>query len=211
MSAGQNGVPASPDAVERATVRLLGKVGSLHAKVRLIEVDERRWVAKDYRETNPLWRWTVGLWSLRRELRALERLAGIDGIPALERRVGRWILVMTYYRGRDVGRVPAEEQDDAFYARLLALVREMHSRGVVHLDLRQRRNVLVQPNGLPAIIDFGASLVVPRSGWLLRTLARIDVSGVLKYKQRARPQSLTRDEAAMLAREERRRRYWPFS
>jgi RIO-like serine/threonine protein kinase len=204
-------MPTTTEEVERATVRLLGKEGSLHARVRLIEVGERRYVAKDYRRTNPLWRWTVGVWSLRRERRALERLGGIDGVPALEARIGRWIIVMTYYRGQDVGRAPLEVQDRSFFDLLLEIVREMHARGVVHLDLRQRRNVIVRPDGRPAIIDFGASLVLSPTGRLIRTLTRVDVSGVLKYKQRARPESLTDAEADMLAREERRRRYWPFS
>jgi RIO-like serine/threonine protein kinase len=106
--------------------------------------------------------------------------------------------------------VDKERQDATFFDSLHRIVAAMHERGVVHLDLRQRRNILIRPDGTAAVIDFGAALCLRPGSPLLRRLARIDDSGVLKYKQRARPGSLTADEAARLARVERRRALWPF-
>jgi len=201
----------TPADVEGHSTRLLGKQGPFRATVRLLEIDGTRYVAKDYRACTALYRWTAGAWNLRREMQALARLRGLAGIPAVEARIGRWILVLTWFGGKDLGKTPRADQTDAFFGEMDALVRAMHERGVVHLDLRQRRNVLVQRGPHPAIIDFGASLCVRPGGFLLRLLAPVDTSGVLKYKRRASPDSLTESEAHALRKLERRRRWWPFS
>lgn len=200
----------TPEDVEARTVRLLGKQGPFRATVRLVESGGEHYVAKDYRACSALYRWTVGAWNLRREIAALDRLRGIEGIPLLEGRVGPWILVMTWFRGKDLGKARKLRQTPAFFDELAGMVREMHRRGVVHLDLRQRRNVLVRPGRHPAILDFGGALCLKPGGRLLEWLIPVDTSGVLKYKQRARPGSLTEAEARLLRRMERRRRWWPF-
>ncbi len=196
--------------VEAHTVKLLGKQGPFRATVRLLQVGDEHYVAKDYRACTPLYRWSAGAWNLRRELSALERLRGLDGIPRMEARIGRWILVMTWFRGKDLGKARKLRQTPQFFGELAGMVEEMHRRGVVHLDLRQRRNVLVRPGRHPAILDFGGALCLKPGGRLIRLLTPVDTSGVLKYKQRARPGSLTDGEARLLRRMERRRRWWPF-
>lgn len=197
--------------IEKSTERLLGKQGPLRPTVRLLRTERRLHVAKDYRACTPLYRWTVGAWNLRRERAALERLAGLDGIPAFEARVGRWILVMSHLAGKDLGKAKKRRQTPAFFDELMALVEAMHERGVVHLDLRQRRNILVRPGRHPAILDFGSALCLRPASRLARFLGRIDRSGVLKYKLRANPGGLSRAEARALRKVERRRKLWPFS
>ena len=198
--------------VEARTRATLGKEGFFRPTVRLLATSGGRLVAKDYRACWAPYRWTVGRWNLAREEDALRRLSGIDGIPELRGRVGPWILVMTWVRGRDLGKVRKYRQTPEFYDRLAAMVDEMHRRGVVHLDLRQRRNILFRPRvKSPAILDFGSALCLRPGGRLHGLLARIDRSGVLKYKVRARPGSLSRSEERALRRIERRRWFWPFS
>jgi RIO-like serine/threonine protein kinase len=214
------GVPASPavprDAagVERLTVRFLGKQGPFRPSVRLLEQGGVKMVAKDYRACTPLYRWTVGAWNLAREEAALRRLDGVEGVPRLLGRVDRWLLLISWMRGRDLGKVRRFRQSPEFFDKLMRVVEEMHARGVVHLDLRQRRNILLclQPDKIPrpAVLDFGSALCVRPGGLLHRWLARIDRSGVLKYKRRAQPDAITRDEARSLRRIERRRKLWPF-
>lgn len=199
------------DLIEERTENLLGKQGPFRPTVRLVVVNGKPYVAKDYRACTALYRWTIGAWNLRRERAALERLAGLDGIPLVEARIGRWILVMTHFEGRDLGKTKKRNQTPLFFDELMALVEAMHARGVVHLDLRQRRNVLVRPGHHPAILDFGSALCVRPGSRLARSLGRIDRSGVLKYKRRANPDGLSRSETRALRKVERRRRLWPFS
>lgn len=202
---------SEPD-LERRTLRLLGKQGAFRPTVRLLETGGEPLVAKDYRTCWAPYRWTVGAWNLAREEQALRRLAGVDGVPEFRGRVGRWTLLMSWFRGRDLGKVRKYRQTPQFFDGLAAIVDEMHRRGVVHLDLRQRRNILFRPRGArPAILDFGSALCVRPGGFLHRLLVRIDRSGVLKYKQRARPGSLSDAESRALRRLERRRKWWPFS
>lgn len=214
------GLPAAPavprdrDAVERATLRFMGKRGPFRPSVRLLELGGVRAVAKDYRDCTPLYRWTVGRWNLAREEAALRRLEGVEGVPRLLGRIDGWILLLSWMRGRDLGKVRRFRQTPDFFEHLMRVVEEMHGRGVVHLDLRQRRNILLclQPDKVarPAILDFGSALCVRPGGLAHRWLSRIDRSGVLKYKRRAQPGTLTRDEARSLRRIERRRKLWPF-
>ena len=46
----------------------------------------------------------------------------------------------------------------------------MHRRGVAHLDLRHRSNVLVGENGDPILIDFGSAITFHPGGLLGRWL-----------------------------------------
>lgn len=204
--------PATAGEITGAVVETLGKQGPFRPTVVLFEHKGVRLVAKDYRACTALYRWTVGRWNLAREEAALRRLDGLDGIPRLVGRVDRWILVMTWLRGRDLGKVRRYRQSTEFYDKLAALVDAMHARGVVHLDLRQRRNILFRPDGpRPAVLDFGSALCLRPGTMLHRTLARIDRSGVLKYKRRAQPDSLSAEEARALRKIEKRRKLWPFS
>jgi RIO-like serine/threonine protein kinase len=197
--------------VESRTQALLGKQGPFRPTVRLLELDGAKFVAKDYRACVAPYRWTVGAWNLRRERSALARLRGLDGVPTIEAKVGRWILVLSHIPGRDIGKIRKAAQTPEFFDALGRLLDEIHARGVVHLDLRQRRNILVRPGWRPAIIDFGGALCLRPGSRLLTKLARIDRSGVLKYKRRANPASITDEEARLLRNVERRRRLWPFS
>ncbi len=196
--------------VEKNTTKLLGKQGPFRPTARFVEVGGAAFVAKDYRACMAFYRWTVGAWNLRREEAALARLAGLDGVPALEARVGRWILVMSHIAGFDIGKTRKRKQTREYFDALARLVEEMHRRGVVHLDLRQRRNVMRRADGRPAVIDFGNALCLPPGSRRLAWFAWIDRSGVLKYKRRADPKLLTDDEAAFLRRIEGRRKFWPF-
>jgi RIO-like serine/threonine protein kinase len=197
--------------VETSTSKLLGKQGPFRPTVRLVSVGGATFVAKDYRACTALYRWSVGAWNLRRERGALARLAGLDGVPTIEAEVGRWILVLTHFAGVDLGKARKERQTPAFFDAFARLVDEMHKRGVVHLDLRQRRNVLLMADERPAILDFGSALCLRPGTRLFAWLAEIDRSGVLKYKNRALPGSLTLQEMQTLRRATRFRRFWPFS
>ena len=81
------------------------------------------------------------------------------------------------------GQVPPD-----FVARLEQALAEMHARGVAHLDLRHRSNVLVGEDGAPVLIDFGSAVCLrPGSALarvLLPALARIDRSALEKWRVR---------------------------
>jgi RIO-like serine/threonine protein kinase len=173
--------------------------------------DGRRAVVKDFLPCPAFWRWTCGRFLTGREARAYARLDGVPGVPAYLGRIDAYALAVEWVPGKDFGKCPKGTLGPEVFRRLEETVAEMHRRGVVHLDLRQRRNVLVDEAGTPRVIDLSSALTVRPGGFLHGLLAPIDRSGVLKYKRRFLPDSLDEEERARLRRVERWRRFWPFS
>jgi hypothetical protein len=104
---------------------------------------------------------------MRRERRALERLAGTGGRAAarhrrvlgeralratgLVPRAGE-VLVRSFVPGEALHRCRELPLD--FFERLDELVRSLHARGVAHNDLHKEQNVLVGEDGWPWLVDF---------------------------------------------------------
>ena len=92
-----------------------------------------------------------------------------------------------------------------------ACVEDLHALGIVHLDLRSRRNILISNFGQPFLIDFGNALYIGR-GWLSRrilvpAIAWIDDSAIAKFRSRDldRTSSPRRNAIDMI-----RRIIWPW-
>jgi serine/threonine protein kinase len=62
----------------------------------------------------------------------------------------------------------------------------MHARGVAHLDLRHRSNVLLAADGSPVLIDFGSAVCLRPGGLAARLvlplLARVDRGALRKWR-----------------------------
>ena len=89
----------------------------------------------------------------------------------------------------------------------------MHERGVYHLDLRQRQNLLVDEEGTLDVVDFGAALA-PRGPlrWLFGpVLGSVDRQAALKYLARFAPSELTVEEARRFLRGLVWRKLWIVS
>ena len=82
----------------------------------------------------------------------------------------------------------------------------MHARGVVHLDLRQRKNILIAGDR-PWLIDFANAM----KGKLTAKLRGIDESALLKFKQRNWPHLITDDDREALKSHKFLRKFWIFS
>lgn len=120
------------------------------------------------------------------------RLAGIEGVPAAlgAVRAGGRLLPHAVAREFVAGHALAEGEwvDEAFFPRLSALLAEVHRRGVAHVDLHKRENILVDEAGRPHLIDFQISVALPdRGAWaaalrgVLRMLQRCDEYHLLKH------------------------------
>ena len=119
---------------------------------------------------------------LRREARALARLADLAGVAPLAAPAGRAELLRGFVPGVPLHR--AERLPADFFDHLAALVRGLHARGVAHNDLHKEPNVLVAEDGRPALVDFQlASLHRPGSRRLARRAAE-DLRQVAKHARR---------------------------
>jgi hypothetical protein len=138
----------------------------------------------------------------RRERRFMRRLEGVVGIPrglGPIREGGRPLpnaVARTFVEGHALAE--GERVDDRFFPRLEALLAAVHARGVAHVDLHKRENILVDLAGRPHLIDFQISVGLScRSRWAAAVLAplhavlvRCDEYHLLKHRLKHRPDQL---------------------
>ena len=132
----------------------------------------------------------------RREARALERLAGLDGVPELLQRQDLYgfpsldgevlssgdVVLRSYIEGLPLHR--AVELPEDFFDCLDELVAALHQRGVCHNDLHKEQNILVQTCGRPALIDFQLASCHGERGYRFRSRVHDDLRHVQKHRRR---------------------------
>lgn len=172
-------------------------------------------IVKDYRRTPFLFRSIIGAWLIAREYKLHRKLAKIKGVPQIHQKLDRYASVFEYIEARPIERGDHHILSERFFDKLRKRIERIHTRGVVHLDLSHKGNILVSKEGEPVIIDFNSGLYVG-NGYigrklLLPLLKRIDYYGILKLKKRVSPQTLTREEESYLKRFGLIRRLWFFN
>ena len=179
------------DDLAAQTRAILNRGNARNPDVLLVDDGGRSVVVKDFAPRAAWVRATIGRWITTREMRAYRALAGHPAVPRLLGRIDALAFAVEYRPGRHLSRRLGGELAPGFGNRIADAVREMHARGVVHLDLRHRSNVLVDAAQQPVLIDFASAIVVPprgfRARWLLPLLARLDLAAVEKWRQRVEP------------------------
>lgn len=170
-------------------------------------------MVKDVRRRNIFLRWTLGFWLIHKEWKIYSRLKGLKGIPQPAERIDRFAFAMEYIPGKPILR--GESLPSSFFPALDKVLREVHGRGVVHMDLRHKGNILISEEGEPYLIDFNSSFSFEEGGWFHRFLFPwlrwVDYGGLLKLKERASPSSMTHEETDFLKRFNRLRKLWIFN
>lgn len=142
------------------------------------------------------WLAPLARWLMRREAAALAMLDGIDGVPELLA-FDRHTLRRGYLDGQPMH--VARPRDRRYFIAAARLLRRLHRAGVCHNDLAKEPNLLVRPDGSPALIDFQLATCSRRRHRLFRAAAREDIRHLLKHKRQYLPTQLTRRELDMLA------------
>jgi tRNA A-37 threonylcarbamoyl transferase component Bud32 len=167
-------------------------------------------VVRDARIARP-WARGLALHLMRREHRALTRLAlgsGVDGIPrALEFLPGR--LTRSWLDGAPMQ--VAKPRDPAWFRDAARLLRRLHAANVIHNDLAKETNWLVTPDGRPALVDFQLAMTLTKRGSLARALGHDDLRHLLKHKRMYLPERLTVREKRILATPSLLSRVWMAS
>jgi hypothetical protein len=165
--------------------------------VLLIRPDGRCLVEKTYR--NRAWPVRIiGMLLISWEAFIYSRIEGIPGVPKLTGRPDKYTLVTSYMGGEDL-RATTKKPGNAYFKKLSTIIEEMHQRGVLHLDMRNRRNYGIDTSGLPYLVDFASCLYIPWPGKLKDSLAGIDWMGFLKVKEKLNPEAITNEERRRLA------------
>lgn len=167
------------------------------------------WIVKDFSARGWLTRVLVGAFLVRREARALALLDGLPGVPPGGFAVDRYALAYRFTPGRPLASIRAREQPPALFPLLERTLQAIHARGVIHLDIRNRRNVIVTDAGGIVLIDF-ESAVNTRAlpAWLRGALERFDLGGAYKHWAFASPDTLGEERRQLMERSGRWRRLW---
>jgi predicted Ser/Thr protein kinase len=190
----------------------LGKASAFKPSVWRVETPGGPIVLKDAHHVGRSTRW-LARWLLARERRILERLRPVDGVPHLVAWIDPDCIVLSVVPGRPLEERVFRERPREIVAQLLELTQRLHARGVFHLDLHQRKNVLIDGEGRLHLVDFGAA-VAP--GPVMRflfggVLHYADRQAAYKYLARFTPEELSEAEARAVVRYGRLRWLWPFS
>ncbi len=183
------------------TVKVLRAGDGARPDVRLLDVGGKLLVVKDYAKGANLTKRALGRYLVERELAAYTRLRGLRGVPALHGYMDPYALVTQFCDAQPAPSVPASRLTPDFFARLLELVRRIHSRGVAHGDLRRLPNVLIDSYDYPVLVDFTAAVISgssPLAALILPHMFENDLRGIYKLKLRHAPALLTADEEAFL-------------
>jgi len=137
-------------------------------------------------------------WMLRREARAYQRMADVQGVPHSPGFLDQRWLLLEYIEGEPLKTKRFELRDrDAFYARLLQVIHDIHDAGVSHGDLKRKENILVTADEQPFVIDFGAAVMRDGSLWdrlTFRLCRRFDYHAWIKTKYHRDYEAISDDD-----------------
>jgi serine/threonine protein kinase len=170
------------------TRSVLNRGGWGNPDVLLVESNLGTVVVKDFGPRTHYVRQWLGPWLLRREARAYRRLEGVEAVPRLLGQLDAAALVLEYRPGVLLSRSLSGKLPPDFLAELQRAIAEIHRRGVVHLDLRHRSNVLAGDDGRPVVIDFASALRFDNATWwgrmLVGLLGIVDRRALQKWRVR---------------------------
>ncbi len=215
-------------------VALLNKGRAGNARVYLITCPEGKYVIKDFRKS-PWWiRWTFGRFMIGHEYFMMKQLEGMAGVPQKLFRVDPYAFGMEFVEGETLSAyndrltaewvaymqlpeatrgkfVPSSRLPVAYYEELEAMIKEMHRRGVTHLDNRNAKNVMILPGEHPGLLDFQAGVYLRKwyPKWFKDLLCLADISGVYKHWFRMH-RSLPEDRKELLKHHFKLRQMWMF-
>ena len=123
---------------------------------------------------------------LRHEYRAYQKLGDFTGVPACYGLIDNQYLVLEFIDGRTIRKKRPLDEDE-FHARLFDHIKAMHARGVAHMDLKRKDNLLVTGDEQPCILDFGAAVIQrkgfhPFNRYRYRLAKQFDYNAWIKHK-----------------------------
>jgi predicted Ser/Thr protein kinase len=203
--------PFSRADLERGRTEILSSGRWANAVLYRFEHAGATWVVKDFRGRSFLVRNLIGRLLVRRESRALSRLAGIPGTPQGAFRIDAHALAYRFVPGRHLrGRRGAAPLGPDFFPALERSVRAMHeSAQLAHFDLRNAKNILVTEHGEPLMLDFQSAVGMHwMPGPLRRFAEQIDFAAIYKHWKKRSPDTLGPERTAALSYINRLRPLW---
>jgi tRNA A-37 threonylcarbamoyl transferase component Bud32 len=171
------------------TEDLLNRGSARNPDVLLVRAEGGRVVVKDFAPRSWLVRQTIGRWLTRREIRAYRTLADHPNVPNLVGEIDALAFALEYRPGRRLTRSTFKILPRDFAEELKRAIDGLHERGVAHLDLSHRSNVMIgESSRKPILIDFASAVCFEPGGLAARTLlpwlARVDLRALQKWHKK---------------------------
>jgi len=201
--------------LESCEVRPLKLGGPTKADLRVVDIGDGPLVVKDFAR-KAWWVRAIGRLQISRECRAYLRLGPMTGVARLVGRVDPHALTLELIDGEELAFSPRRlEQGAEYLEQLRQIVAALHARGVAHLDLRNRENVMLDSGDRIHVLDL-ASAIWLRPGGVAHRLffgwfKLADDSAILKWKERLGAGEYTEEERDFLRRFSYLRALWIFN
>ena len=184
-------------------VNVYRKAGGTRPDVMHVIIDNQDYVVKDYNPTSGWFGLMAGPFLVKREIKALNKLQGIKGIPQLFPCTNKRVLITEYCESQSAAKLQRPLNWLKFEEGLKALISEMHSAGVAHCDLRGPGNILIDNEDNPYLVDY-VGCIFKTYDWnrpwnfLFKQGCKADISAILKLKQKLAPEQLTVKESSLV-------------
>ncbi len=180
--------------VDELTLRVLREAWQMRPEVRLISFEGQRAVTKDYGSGGTWFKKLTGMYLARREATALRRAEDIPNVPRVLAMPDACMVAMTCVTGTSASAADPSVFDEHFFDRLTVLIARLHARGIAHGDLEKLDNILVTPEGEPALVDFASAILSganPIAALVLPNIMDNDRRAIYKLKAQHAPSLLT--------------------
>ncbi len=169
------------------------------ADIWLARIDNQLVAVKDYHQKGFLVKLLFGRWLINREFKIYKKLQGIKGIPNVYNLLDKDAFILEYIEGKDCSHFNQGSLSEEFFIKLKALIDAIHSRGVVHCDLKKRMNIIITPSGQPFLVDFATGFAKGKRfnfiwNWFYKQFYEDDLKAIAKLKKKTAPELLSKEE-----------------
>lgn len=166
---------------------------------------------KDFSGSPWLVRKTFGKLFINLEYNNLVKLSNNPSIAKNPKKLSECTLAFGFIEGKALKFFPKSSIEKDFFLKLEKNVKAMHSKNIVHLDLRNLGNILVGKDEYPYIIDFQSAISTKYLGsWLSKILKTSDLTGVYKCWNNRCIEPLDEKRSNILTEFNKLRKVWIF-
>jgi len=179
---------------------VMRKPSSTRPTLWIVEEGGRRAVVKDYSTNRFFYRNTIGRFLVWRESKAYRMLGDVQGVPTFYRVIDGLAIVIEEIPGQNMEAFQNDERlPEGFFRELEALVKDIHSHGLAHGDLKRAPNTLLGDDGKPYIVDWSSSIFEREFRFyplnrIYRRLIMDDFDAITKIQLRLCPESVSPEE-----------------
>ena len=132
---------------------------------------------------------------LYHEYAVFKKLENFSAVPKCYGLIDNQYLVLQYIPGLPIRQ--SRPQDEAqYFEQMFLAIGQMHERGVAHMDLKKKDNLLVVDGVHPCMIDFGTAVIFqpgfhPFNHWRYKLAIRFDYNAWVKHKYHDRMEDVS--------------------